>query len=202
MKDRAEGYVDSRGKRAPIVIFEKEIDGSHVVVEAVCDTKRNRNYISEYIAKNGVDQAKTKKALQSPMDAVADPRDNVRNVAADTLMEEAAHTSSDLNIAEDGETVNEESKKRAESAQEMRETEDGERKRCGTDGSLLVMDEDGQTKQKQGSTVSVLQTEVSENRPGVPANIRIAETAWNVNDLKEKLREVGEGQRRGTATAQ
>lgn len=127
-KDRADGYRDSRGKRAPIVIFEKEIDGSHVVVEAVCDTKRNQNYIiSEFIASKGVDQAKIKKALQAPMDAVADLRETSETLAADTFMEEAVHTSSDLNIAEDGETVNEESTNRAESAQEMRETEDGER---------------------------------------------------------------------------
>ena len=39
---RAEGYFDSKGKRAPIVIFEKKIDGSHVIVEAVCDTKKTR----------------------------------------------------------------------------------------------------------------------------------------------------------------
>lgn len=37
---KAEGYFTSNGKRAPIVIFEKKIDGSHIIVEAVCDTKK------------------------------------------------------------------------------------------------------------------------------------------------------------------
>ena len=47
---KAEGYFTSNGKRVPIVIFEKKIDGSHVIVEAVTDTKKNRNYIvSEYL---------------------------------------------------------------------------------------------------------------------------------------------------------
>ena len=56
-KERAKGYKDSRSKRAPIVVFEKKIDGSHIVVEAVCDTKKNYDYIvSEYLSKNGVDK--------------------------------------------------------------------------------------------------------------------------------------------------
>ena len=84
-KDRAKGYRTSNGKRAPIVIFEKKIDGSHVVVEAVCDTKKNYNYIvSEYLAKNGVDEKEIAKALQAPVNAVASPGDNVRNVVAGT----------------------------------------------------------------------------------------------------------------------
>ena len=33
-KNKADGYFNSKGKRASIVIFEKKIDGSHVVVEA------------------------------------------------------------------------------------------------------------------------------------------------------------------------
>ena len=53
---KAEGYFDSRSKRAPIVIFEKKIDGSHIIVEAVTDTKRGKNYIiSEYLSSVGVD---------------------------------------------------------------------------------------------------------------------------------------------------
>ena len=84
-KDRAKGYKDSRGKRAPIVVFEKKIDGSHIVVEAVCDTKKNYNYIvSEYLSKNGVDEKEMVKALRSPVNAVADPGDNARNVVAGT----------------------------------------------------------------------------------------------------------------------
>ena len=82
-KDRAKGYKDSRSKRAPIVVFEKKIDGSHIVVEAVCDTKKNYNYIvSEYLSKNGVDKKEMVKALQAPVNAVASPGDNVRNVVA------------------------------------------------------------------------------------------------------------------------
>lgn len=84
-KDRAKGYKDSRGKRAPIVVFEKKIDGSHIIVEAVCDTKKNYNYIvSEYLSKNGVDEKEMVKALRSPVNAVADPGDNARNVVAGT----------------------------------------------------------------------------------------------------------------------
>lgn len=83
-KDRADGYMTSNGKRAPIVLFEKKIDGSHIVVEAVCDTKKNKNFIvSEYLSKNGVDEKETAKVLRSPVNAVADPEDNVRNVVAD-----------------------------------------------------------------------------------------------------------------------
>ena len=82
-KDRAKGYKDSTSKRAPIVVFEKKIDGSHIVVEAVCDTKKNYNYIvSEYLSKNGVDKKEMVKALQAPVNAVASPGDNVRNVVA------------------------------------------------------------------------------------------------------------------------
>lgn len=82
-KERAKGYKDSRSKRAPIVVFEKKIDGSHIVVEAVCDTKKNYNYIvSEYLSKNGVDKKEMVKALRSPMSAVASPEVYVRNVVA------------------------------------------------------------------------------------------------------------------------
>lgn len=110
---KADGYYTSNRKKAPIVIFEKKIDGSHIIVEAVCDTKKSTNYIvSEYLSKNGVDAKEIAKVLQpsmdaaesgprdtsetlsanplavtkslrSPMNAVADPEDNVRNVVAD-----------------------------------------------------------------------------------------------------------------------
>ena len=83
-KDRADGYMTSNGKRAPIVLFEKKIDGSHIVVETVCDTKKNKNFIvSEYLSKNGVDEKEIAKVLRSPVNAAADPEDNVRNVVAD-----------------------------------------------------------------------------------------------------------------------
>ena len=83
-KDRADGYMTSNGKRAPIVLFEKKIDGSHIVVEAVCDTKKNKNFIvSEYLSKNGIDEKEIAKVLRSPVNAAADPEDNVQNVVAD-----------------------------------------------------------------------------------------------------------------------
>ncbi len=95
-KDRAKGYGTSNGKRAPIVIFEKKIDGSHIVVEAVCDTKKNRNFIvSEYLAKNGVDEKEIAKALQAPVNAVASPGDNVRNVVAGTSAAKVLYSSMD-----------------------------------------------------------------------------------------------------------
>ena len=82
-KDRADGYMTSSGKRAPIVLFEKKIDGSHIVVEAVCDTKKNKNFIvSEYLSKNGVDEKEIAKRLQPSMDAVADPRDTSGTLSA------------------------------------------------------------------------------------------------------------------------
>ena len=83
-KDRADGYMTNKGKRAPVVIFEKKIDGSHVVVEAVCDTKKNTNYIvTEYLAKNGVDLTEVTKGLRSPVSAASDPGVHVRNVVVD-----------------------------------------------------------------------------------------------------------------------
>ena len=83
-KDRADGYMTSKGKRAPVVIFEKKIDGSHVVVEAVCDTKKNTNYIvTEYLAKNGVDLTEVTRGLRSPVSAASDPEVHVRNVVVD-----------------------------------------------------------------------------------------------------------------------
>lgn len=85
--DKAEGYVTKNGKRAPIIIFDKKIDGTHIVVEAVSDSKRNRNYIvSEYLSKNGVDKEKIARAWQSPMDAGnTDPRHTSETLAATTL---------------------------------------------------------------------------------------------------------------------
>ena len=85
-KDRAKGYRDSRGKRVPIVMFEKKIDGTHIIVEAVMDTKKSTNYIvSEYLSKNGVDEKEIAKRLQSSMDAVADPRDTSGTLGANHL---------------------------------------------------------------------------------------------------------------------
>ena len=109
-KDRADGYMTSNGKRAPIVIFEKKIDGSHIVVEAVCDTKKNKNFIvSEYLAKNGVDSKEIAKVLQSPVNAVASPGDNVRNVvadpSADTTVSQRAGNVNGKSVKNTGETV-------------------------------------------------------------------------------------------------
>ncbi len=82
--NKADGYFNSKGKRASIIIFEKKIDGSHVVVEAVCDTKKNTNYIvTEYLSKNGVDKKEVAKGLRSPMSAASDPGVYVRNVVVD-----------------------------------------------------------------------------------------------------------------------
>ena len=82
-KDRADGYMTSNGKRAPIVLFEKKIDGSHIVVEAVCDTKKNKNFIvSEYLSKNGVDEKEIAKRLQPSMDVASDPRDTSETLSA------------------------------------------------------------------------------------------------------------------------
>lgn len=83
-KNKADGYFNSKGKRASIIIFEKKIDGSHVVVEAVCDTKKNTNYIvTEYLSKNGIDEKEVAKGLRSPMSAASDPGVYVRNVVVD-----------------------------------------------------------------------------------------------------------------------
>lgn len=84
---KADGYFNSKGKRASIVIFEKKIDGSHIVVEAVCDTKKNTNYIvTEYLSKNGVDAKEIAKVLQPSMDATeSDPRDTSETLSANPL---------------------------------------------------------------------------------------------------------------------
>lgn len=89
---KAEGYFDSRSNRAPIVIFEKKIDGSHIIVEAVTDTKRGKNYIiSEYLSSVGVDPKEIAKTLRPPMDAVADPRHT-----SETLNEEISAISASM----------------------------------------------------------------------------------------------------------
>lgn len=90
---KAEGYFDSRSKRAPIVIFEKKIDGSHIIVEAVTDTKQGKNYIiSEYLSSVGVDPKEIAKTLRPPMDAAeSDPRHT-----SETLNEEISAISASM----------------------------------------------------------------------------------------------------------
>lgn len=90
---KAEGYFNSRSKRAPIVIFEKKIDGSHIIVEAVTDTKRGKNYIiSEYLSSVGVDPKEIAKTLRPPMDAAeSDPRHT-----SETLNEEISAISASM----------------------------------------------------------------------------------------------------------
>ena len=90
---KAEGYFDSRSKRAPIVIFEKKIDGSHIIVEAVTDTKRGKKYIiSEYLSSVGVDPKEIAKTLRPPMDAAeSDPRHT-----SETLNEEISAISASM----------------------------------------------------------------------------------------------------------
>lgn len=102
-KDKAEGYVTRNGKLAPIVIFDKKIDGTHIVVEAVSDSKKGRNFIvSEYLSKNGVDKQKIARALPSSMDAGnTDPRATPEALASATLAnqslpQEAAPVNEDL----------------------------------------------------------------------------------------------------------
>lgn len=51
---KAEGYFNSKGKRASIVIFEKKIDGSHVVVEASVIPKKTQIILSPSISRRTV----------------------------------------------------------------------------------------------------------------------------------------------------
>lgn len=85
-KGSAAGYFDKNGKRAPVVVFSKKIDGSHVVVEAACDGKRKRCYIiTEYISRNGVDAEKMAKSWH--------PRDAYQSTPAATSETETPVTS-------------------------------------------------------------------------------------------------------------
>ena len=81
---KADGYYTVNRKKAPIVIFEKKIDGSHIIVEAVTDAKKSKNFIvSEYLSSVGVPEKEIAKVLQPSMDAVADPRDTSETLSAD-----------------------------------------------------------------------------------------------------------------------
>ena len=81
---KADGYYTANRKKAPIVIFEKKIDGSHIIVEAVTDAKKGKNFIvSEYLSSVGVPEKEIAKVLQPSMDAVADPRDTSKTLSAD-----------------------------------------------------------------------------------------------------------------------
>lgn len=107
---KADGYYTGSRKKAPIVIFEKKIDGSHIVVEAVCDTKKSRNFIvSEYLSSVGVPEKEIAKALQPSMDAVADPRDTSGTLSAvtsaDTTVSQQAGDVNGQRVENAGETV-------------------------------------------------------------------------------------------------
>lgn len=107
---KADGYYTGNRKKAPIVIFEKKIDGSHIVVEAVCDTKKSKNFIvSEYLSSVGVPEKEIAKALQPSMDAVADPRDTSGTLSADTSADTTvSQRAGDVNgksVENTGETV-------------------------------------------------------------------------------------------------
>ena len=107
---KADGYYTGNRKKAPIVIFEKKIDGSHIVVEAVCDTKKSRNFIvSEYLSSVGVPEKEIAKALQPSMDAVADPRDTSGTLSAvtsaDTTVSQRAGDVNGKSVGNTGETV-------------------------------------------------------------------------------------------------
>ena len=81
---KADGYYTANRKKAPIVIFEKKIDGSHIIVEAVTDAKKSKNFIvSDYLSSVGVPEKEIAKVLQPSMDAVADPRDTSETLSAD-----------------------------------------------------------------------------------------------------------------------
>ena len=107
---KADGYYTGNRKKAPIVIVEKKIDGSHIVVEAVCDTKKSRNFIvSEYLSSVGVPEKEIAKALQPSMDAVADPRDTSGTLSAvtsaDTTVSQRAGDVNGKSVENTGETV-------------------------------------------------------------------------------------------------
>lgn len=107
---KSDGYYTGNRKKAPIVIFEKKIDGSHIVVEAVCDTKKSRNFIvSEYLSSVGVPEKEIAKALQPSMDAVADPRDTSGTLSAvtsaDTTVSQRAGDVNGKSVENTGETV-------------------------------------------------------------------------------------------------
>lgn len=107
---KADGYYTGSRKKAPIVIFEKKIDGSHIVVEAVCDTKKSKNFIvSEYLSSVGVPEKEIAKALQPSMDAVADPRDTSGTLSAvtsaDTTVSQRAGDVNGKSVENTGETV-------------------------------------------------------------------------------------------------
>ena len=107
---KADGYYTGNRKKAPIVIFEKKIDGSHIVVEAVCDTKKSRNFIVlEYLSSVGVPEKEIAKALQPSMDAVADPRDTSGTLSAvtsaDTTVSQRAGDVNGKSVENTGETV-------------------------------------------------------------------------------------------------
>ena len=80
----AEGYVDKNGKRAPKIVFEKRIDGSYYVVEAVSDSKTKRNYIvSAFIA--DADNFHKIKAAKQSLDVQA-PQVTSKNAAVQTAL--------------------------------------------------------------------------------------------------------------------
>ena len=123
---KADGYYTGNRKKAPIVIFEKKIDGSHIVVEAVCDTKKSRNFIvSEYLSSVGVPEKEIAKALQPSMDAVADPRDTSGTLSAatsaDTTVSQRAGDVNGKSVENAGETVESQTVQQTEPAA-MRET--------------------------------------------------------------------------------
>lgn len=98
-KDKAYGYSTKQGKRAPVVVLSKKIDGSHVVVEAACDGKKNRCYIiTEYIAKNGVDAKEMAKSWH--------PLDVHKSAAQDTSETQTPVTSPSPVYHAGAETVN------------------------------------------------------------------------------------------------
>ena len=77
----AAGYFDSKGKKAPVVVFTKKINGTYYVVEAVSDAKSKRNYIiSAYLSREG---GKKTAPAQRPLDVQA-PKSRPKPEIADT----------------------------------------------------------------------------------------------------------------------
>ena len=77
--DKAEGYSTKSGKPAPIVMYEKKVDGHYIVIEAVSDSKKNKCFIiSAYMSKDGIPDNKKAKVEQQP------PMANDKIVGRDT----------------------------------------------------------------------------------------------------------------------
>ncbi|MDD7699110.1 MAG: hypothetical protein PUJ61_07130 [Spirochaetia bacterium] len=110
--DYADGYVDKNGKKAPIVVFEKRINGSYYVVEAVSDAKSKKNYV--------ISAYKTKAANQS-LDARA-PQDTSENAAENTAFvnDSISNLSENVNANQKKRSYNETFVEKTDAPQELK----------------------------------------------------------------------------------